>query len=266
MANPGFENQLANWQQYTLHSTPGSSVTADNSRAVDGTYSARIDMLSGKQIGFMGLYQVLPFPQGKLLFNNITDASNGFDFWFYVEPKYDGPADFLVRFVAPNAREMDYVFDPDPALSYPNTTFPDGRVFVKTILLYGYPTGQWHHLSRNLRADWTSPTKMSTGEYLQGFGLNESVNWVEFDAMMFQSYTGQTYSETVWVDNVNILYDTDTPPLPPPPEPNTPATTTSLWIITIIGLALTMASLGLLLSRKKKQTARMDPAKAPPDL
>jgi len=258
VANPSFENALTSWQNYTRHAAPGSTNTVDASRSVDGSYSARIDMGQASPIGFIGLYQILPFPQNTLLFNNITDRPDNLDFWFYLEPKYDGIGDFEIRIISLNARELDYVFDPDPQLSYPNQTFPDGRVMVKSILLYGYPAGQWHHFTRNMKEDWQAPAKMPNGSFLPGYGLNESLTWVEFDSNGFQDYLGTTYSETSWVDNVTIYYDSNSPPLQPPSTSPPPLSigqpvTTVLAGLTVLALLLVLTGLVALKRRKKTQ-------------
>lgn len=268
-ANPSFETQPAicdsgqsgcAWRVYRdAHSTPAdATVTTDSTRAIDGTYSAKIDMTISNPIGFIGLYQILPFPQNVLRFNNLTGRSDGLDFWFYVEPKYNGMGDVELRVFALNAREMDYVFDPDPALSYPNQTFPDGRLMVKTLQVFGFPPGQWHHFSRDLRTDWQLPAKMPSGTLMPGYGLNESINWVEFDATEFQDYQGNTYSETAWVDNMTIYYDSTSPPLLPPPG-NPPTNTFapySTFEFLLVGSAVALLLLPIVvLARRRKKNA-----------
>ncbi len=271
-ANPSFETQPAicdagqsgcAWRAYRdAHSTPSdATVTTDPTRSVNGTYSAKIDMTISNPIGFIGLYQVLPFPQNVLRFNNLTDRSDGLDFWFYVEPKYNGMGDVELRVLALNAREMDYVFDPDPILSYPNQTFPDGRLMVKTVQVFGYPAGQWHHFTRDLRTDWQLPAKMPSGTFMPGYGLNESINWVEFDATEFQDYKGNTYSETAWVDDMTIYYDSTSPPLPQPPSnppanPSTSYTPTFEFLVIGSAIALFLLCIVALARRGRKRQLR----------
>ncbi len=206
-------------------------------------------------IGFIGLYQILQFPQNVLKFANISERPDSFDFWFYLEPKFDGMGDFEVRFIALNAREMDYVFDPDPQLSYPNQTFPDGRLMVKSIQVFGFPPGQWHHFTRDIKSDWQAPAKMPSGQFLQGYGLNESFNWLEFDSNEFQDYTGKTYSETAWIDMITIYYDTTsqppTPPAPPSPLPLPQATTRTYLVLVVVATVLLLATIGAILRRKR---------------
>src|SRR6266568_5804498 len=214
LVNPSFEQALTGWgttgqDAHTLDWT----ISANSTRDTDGGYAARMDMVN-VSIGFIVLYQVIP---GNTFFSNLTNTADTFDVWFYFEPKYSGLGDFQIKFLATNAQEMDYVFDADPSLSYPNQTFLDGRPLAKSILLNGYHAIQWHHFAANVASDWQAPMKFtnSSGTYLlPGFGLNQSFYRVEFDNLAFQ-VGSQYYSQIVWVDNVKLYFNTSYPPPPP---------------------------------------------------
>jgi hypothetical protein len=209
--NPSFEEGLvspapgllpslpADWGNWTKHGTPDSTIGVDTNRAHDGRNSTRLDV-GQMEIGFIAMYQTLP---ETLRFGNLSDRPDGLDFWFYLEPKYDGLGDFRVRILyGENVAELNYVFDPSPALSYPNITDSEGRPLAISIFLYGYDAGVWHHFQRNLRADWQA----------SGFPLEQPFPRIQFDALTFHDIeAGHYLAERVWIDNVKLYRDVGTP-------------------------------------------------------
>ncbi len=234
--NPGFEEGLgANgyplyWINWTKHGGPDCSATPacislDTSQYVTGATSAKLD-LGQLDIGFISIAQSLP---RSLTFRNLTDSPAGLDMWFYYLPKYAGAGDVRIRVLfGENVGELDYVFDPDPSLGYPNST---ATVFLangtqvpggtKNIFMYGYPEGHWHHVRRNLRSDWAAPLKLANGTFVRGFSLDIPFPIIQFDALGFRS-GGNYYSETAWIDDFTVCADSQTPLIlscdaPPPP-------------------------------------------------
>ena len=213
---------------------------------MDGNYSAKIDMTVSNPIGFIGLYQIPPFPQGTLTFNNLTSTSSSLDFWFYIQPKYTGTAGIVVRVLSMTAKELDYAIDTNPGLSYFNNT--SGNPPTATIKLNNYPANQWNHLTRDMRADWQT-----------FFGLNETISWIEFDSLYFLDYQSKQYSETTWVDLVQVLYGAGTMPQPPNPPPNNPPGPNPFtlpsynWMIVGVGLAtVSLVVLAVAVRRRKR--------------
>jgi len=159
------------------------------------------------EIGFIAIYQTLP---STLLFRNIVDRADGFDFWFYMTPKFDGMGDFRVRILyGENVAELNYVFDPSPELGYPNSTAmtPYGPGGVSNIFLYNYAPNQWHHFQANLRRDWAAPIKLLNGSFAPGLSLDIPFPRLQFDALTFSApIDGQTryFAETVWIDDVKL--------------------------------------------------------------
>ncbi len=251
VANPSFESQPSicdtgqsgcSWKVYRdARSTPAdATVTADQAKSEDGNYSAKIDMTISNPIGFIGLYQIPPFPQGTLRFSNLTSNTNSLDFWLYIQPKYTGTAGVVVRVLSMSAKELDYAIDTNPGLSYFNNT--SGNPPTATIKLDNLPADQWDHFTRDLQSDWQT-----------FYNLNETISWIEFDSLYFEDYQSKPYSETTWIDLVQMLYGPGTtaqPPIPPtnPPHgPTTPftmtsynwaiiATATIISLLTIVGL------------------------------
>ncbi len=156
-------------------------------------------------VGFVALYQLFP---KNVTFAQLTDRPDGFNFWFCLEPKYGGMGDFQVKFIATTAHEVAYVFDPDPRLLYSNQTFRTD------LSLYGYPGGVWYHFQRNLLADWQTPVTVN-GTTRPGFSPSEVLYRIEIDAIGFEeSGSSIYYSETAWVDDVNVYMNLP-PDLPP---------------------------------------------------
>jgi hypothetical protein len=215
------------WGNWTKHGTPDSTITVDNNRAVDGNHSARLDV-GEKDIGFIALYQTLP---PTLSFGNLSDRLDGLDFWFYLEPKYDGMGDFRVRILyGENVAELNYVFDPSPTLSYPNITDSQGRPLAINIFLYGYTAGVWHHFQRNLRSDWQG----------SGFSLDTPFPRIQVDALTFRNTgTGESFAEIAWVDDVRLY--TDSPASGPPTWPAGSSLTVTQVSTTSLSLAWTPA-------------------------
>ncbi len=257
IANASFETQPSicdtgqtgcSWHVYRdAHSTPAdATVTADQSKSEDENYSAKIDMTVSNPIGFIGLYQIPPFPQGTLQFSNITSTNNSLDFWFYVQPKYTGTAGVVVRVLSMTAKELDYAIDTNPNLSYFNNTSANPP--IAAIKLDNYPTNSWDHFTRDLRSDWQT-----------FYGLNETISWIEFDSLYFRDYQSNPYSETTWIDLVQMLYGPGTsaqPPKPPtnsPSGPSTPFTIlTSNWILFGGIVIISLVSLFILAKRRRR--------------
>lgn len=219
----GINGYPLGWLNWTKHggatcSTTPVCISLDTSgtRFVTGTTSAKLD-LGNLTIGFIAIAQSLP---GTLRFRNLTDRPDGIDMWFYYLPKYAGSGDIRIRVLyGENVGEIDYVFDPDPSLGYPNSTAttPYGPGGVKNIFLYGFAPGQWHHFQRNLRADWAAPLKLPNGTFVRGFSLDIPFPRIQFDALGFKSGTNY-FSETVWIDDFQIYAESEAPPPPPPPD------------------------------------------------
>ncbi len=234
--NPGFENGVdlalglpVGWGNWTKHGPPDSTISADPTIMSSGNYSAKLD-IGQTPIGFIALAQTLP---SSLTFRNLTDSPSSLDMWFYYLPKYAGAGDVRIRVLfGENVGELDYIFDPDPRLSYPNSTatatvynstctcyasLPSG---AKNIFLYGYPEGQWHHISRNLRSDWAAPLKITNSSgtfFVRGFSLDVPFPRIQFDIMAFQDInTGDYFAETVWVDDISVYVDSEAQPNLPP--------------------------------------------------
>ncbi len=236
--NSGFEQGLATdgyplyWINWTKHGGPVCStvpdcISLDTTRYVTGTTSAKLD-LGQLDIGFISIAQSLP---SSLTFRNLTNSPSGLDMWFYYLPKYGGSGDIRIRVLAPGegVGELDYVFDPDPALGYPNSTntatvynstcacFVELPAGVKNVFLYGYPEGQWHHIRLNLRSDWAAPLKITNSSgtfFVRGFSLDIPLPRIQFDALGFKS-GGNYYSETVWIDEFKVCVDSQTPSASP---------------------------------------------------
>ncbi len=193
------------WGNWTKHGTPDSTITVDNARAINGTHSAKLDV-GAKDIGFIAMYQSLP---STLRFSNLSDRPDGFDFWFYLQPKYNGMGDFRVRILfGENVAELNYVFDPSPTLSYPNITDSGtGRPAAVNLLLNSndyVAGGGWYHFQSNLRRDWQA----------SGLDINQFFPRIQFDAITFQTGTSpniQSFAEIVWIDNVKMYRDEQTP-------------------------------------------------------
>ncbi len=200
-------------------------------------------MTISNPIGFIGLYQIPQFPQGTLKFSNLTSTNNTLDFWFYIQPKYSGTAGAVVRVLSMTAKELDYAIDSNPGLSYFNNT--SGTPPVAAFEFKNYPLNQWNHFTRNLKADWQT-----------FFSLNESLSWVEFDSIYLQN-SGQSFSETTWVDLVQVLYgaaSTPQPPNPPPSSGSTPMTLPTLdWIIATAVLGVLAVSLVVAFMGRKRR-------------
>lgn len=180
------------WRLETFEGAENSTVRLDNTRKVAGDFSGRVYAgpivcqpvaCPNRPIGFAQFYQSLPV---GTTFANVSDSLSSFSFWFYLEPFGSALGDFRVRvFGAEGIAEMDYVFDPDPSVSYSNQTGS------RYLILQGYPAGQWHYFQRNLRADWVS----------SGFSLDFTLARIQFEGMIFQP---PTRSESFWLDEVQL--------------------------------------------------------------
>lgn len=232
--NPSFENGLnpndpypLDWGNWTKHGTPEYSITVDDSTAVDLFHSAKLDIglpAPGQTIGFIALTQHLP---PNTLFRNLTDRPDGIDVWFKLQPKFDGMGDFRVRILhGENLGELNYVFDRDVLLDYPNSSTVDGAgrptgvksIFIPTSSLPSQ--GSWFHFTRNLRADWQAPLLIrqpdGTTVTAPGFSLDIPFQTMQFDALFFTNSAEQFFAETAWVDDVKLWLD-----IPPPTPPLT---------------------------------------------
>ncbi len=213
---------------------PPPTITVNNTEAIYNN-AARLDI--GKTaIGFMGIWQ--SYPQNTL-FSNFTERQDEIDFWFRLDPKYDGLGDLQIKFLAVNAQELDYVIDPDlTVLSYPNQTFTYGALVnqasVKYILLGRTNNAStplmaapstWVHFRRDVTADWVASMSFTSNStctlaspcMLPGFPLNDAFYRIEFDMIGYQNPTlGKQYGMTAWLDNVNFYWNSNTPAPPPP--------------------------------------------------
>src|SRR5712692_7770906 len=172
ITNGSFEQDLTGWRidtNFACEGVASANATVDSTRWAEGGKSAKVFTgpitptgctpgdFSGRTVGFTQFPQNVP---SGLTFNNLTQSSNSFSFWFLLEPYGTGIAGFEARiFGAESTAELDYVFDPDPYLNYPNYTDPStGKDGLRSLIFYGYQPGQWYHFSRNLAADWAYPT------------------------------------------------------------------------------------------------------------
>ncbi len=116
--NGGFDDSIGNlglplhWQNKTDHDCscqPDPTITVNNTEAILGS-AARLDIGQAtlSSHGFMGIYQELP----NTFFSNLTKGPDELDFWFRLDPKYNGLGDFQIKFLAVNSQELDYVIDP----------------------------------------------------------------------------------------------------------------------------------------------------------
>src|SRR5712692_4526119 len=203
ITNSSFEDGLNGWEFETCEAVANATATVDNSRSTDGTQSAKVSTgpvtptgcfgpLPGRTVGFTQFRQFL-FPGFN--FTQLTDSPAGFSFWFQLQPyNNSGMAAFEVRiFGAEDLAELDYVFNPDPALGYVNNTS------THSLLFYGYQPDQWYHFSRDLRADW------------EGLGLNMTRNFtlVQFEGLAL-NIGGNLKSETFWLEDVRVYQSTGT--------------------------------------------------------
>ncbi len=217
--NGSFEQGLTGWRLDTNFACEGvanATSTVDSSRWVEGGQSAKVFTgpitptgcipgdFTGRTVGFTQFPQFL---QPGLTFNNLTDSLGAFSFWFYLEPYGSGIAGFEVRiFGSESTAELDYVFDPDPYLNYPNYTDPaTHRDGLRAIIFYGYQPGQWYHFSRNLKADWTYPTPG-----LGGLNASRNLSLIQFEGLAIDK-GGIVESETFWLDDVRVYVGIDLP-------------------------------------------------------
>src|SRR3989442_7501823 len=240
--NGGFEDGVGirglpvYWENATHDCScrPDPTITVNNTEAILGD-AARLD-IGQTSIGFMGIWENLT----NTFFSNFTDRPDEVDFWFRLDPKYAGLGDFQIKFLAENAQELDYVIDPHvPVLSYPNQAYTTGdlagQASVEYILLgrtrtdastpLMAPPCTWVHFRRDVIADWKGPMLFTNNTIacnqaspcmVPGFPLNDVFSRLEFDSIGFQDSAGY-HGMTVWIDNVNLYGDSNTPPPPPPP-------------------------------------------------
>src|SRR5713101_2061350 len=71
------------------------------------------------------------------------------------------------------------------------TNSPNGFSFSFYLEPYGYGPGEWHHFSRNLRADWEN----------LGLNMTRSFALVQFEGLAL-NIGGNVESETFWLDDV----------------------------------------------------------------
>jgi hypothetical protein len=219
IVNPGFEKSppLTGWVGDTFDDgNYNSTITANSTLAHTGTYSARLDVSNNStaiklgvktSLAHITLIQYLP---ANTLFGGLTNRSDGLNLWFYLQPKFSGFPLFELRVRAGSTSEMDYIFvNPSLGLGFGNsTTGSEGGKPLKQFILPLPLLSQWTQLSRNIRADWLAPLKLSGGTVAPGFQLNDTFDRFEADAYFFQdSLTGNIYAETAWVDDVAIFND-----------------------------------------------------------
>ena len=219
IVNPSFENSppLTGWVNDTYDDgNYYSTINANSTLAHSGTYSARLDVSNNSTAIKLGvkttlahitLIQYLP---PDTLFGGLTNRSDGLSLWFKLQPKFSGFPLFELRVRAGSTSEMDYIFvSPSLGLGFGNsTTGSEGGKPLKQFLLPVPPFNQWVQFSRNIRADWLAPLKLSGGTVAPGFRLNDTFDRFEADAYFFNdTLTGNIYAETAWVDDVAIFND-----------------------------------------------------------
>ena len=225
------------WQNVTneCHCQPAPTITVNNTEAIYNN-AARLDIGKASN-GFMGVRQF--YPQNTL-FSNFTQRQDELDFWFRLDPKYDGLGDFRIRLQAQNGQELNYVIDPDTTfLTYPNDTFTYGDLNGQPSLKYIFlgrlgsdlstplmaPPSKWVHFTRDVTADWLAPMRFTGNSTctvaspctLPGFPLDDVFSRLEFGLQGYQnSDLGTQYGMTAWIDNVNFYWNSNYPAPPPP--------------------------------------------------
>ena len=239
LTNSGFESGLYQWIANTYDDgNGGSTITVNNTFAVTGYYSARLDISANRTAnnpratspmtsGHITLYQAPQVPQmpGVMpTFGSLTNRTDGLNLWLYIQPKFTGFSLIEIRIKAFDTTELDYFFvNPAIQITLTNMTF-GGELNkpVKSIVLPMPPFNQWIHFQRNLGQDWTALMTNSNGTpgyTTRGFNLTETVNYVMLEAGLSSPPAGGWYGETAWIDNV-ALYVNSTTPAPPPPPSN----------------------------------------------
>src|SRR5712664_305694 len=117
MTNPGFENGISYpWVVDTYNDgNGGSTITTNNTMAVTGYYSARLDISQNRTAnnpttpspmtsGHITLYQV---PASSPYFGNITNRPDGLNLWLYLQPKFAGYSLIEIRIKATDTTELD---------------------------------------------------------------------------------------------------------------------------------------------------------------
>ncbi|HZY48084.1 MAG TPA: hypothetical protein VFE96_09835 [Candidatus Bathyarchaeia archaeon] len=234
IANPGFENGVNQWVVDTYNDgNVGSTITANNTLAVTGYYSARFDISSNRTAnnpnvhgpitsGHITLYQV---PTGSPSFSAMTNRTDGLNLWLYIQPKFSGFSLIEIRIKAVDTTELDYFFaNPATTTTFTNYT-KSGEVYkpVKSIVLPMPPFNQWIHFQRNLGQDWTAPMQNTNGTIgltTPGFNLTETIRYVMLEAGLSGPTPSTWYGETAWIDDVVLFVNSTTPPPPPPPRNN----------------------------------------------
>jgi len=217
IVNPGFENNLTSWVPDIYDDgNYNSTITANNTLAHTGAYSARLDVSNNSTAIRLGVKTTLAhitliqYPPANTLFGGLTNRSDGLSLWFYIQPKFAGFSLIEVRIRAGSTTEMDYIFtNPNIGLGFGNSTNgSEGGKPLKQFILPTPTINQWNQLVRNIKADWTAPLNLPGGATAPGFLLNDTITRFEVDAFFFKDInTGNVYAETAWVDDVAIFHD-----------------------------------------------------------
>jgi len=217
IVNPSFESTplLYGWTPDVFDDgNYNSTITANSTMAVTGSYSARLDVSNNStaiKTGVKSIAQahlsLIQYSQPNTLFNNLTDRPDGLNLWFYIQPKFAGYTIFEVRIRSGSVWEMDYIYY-NPVLSYTfgnSTTGSELGRPLKQFILPTPPLNQWNHLVRNVKQDWLSPLKLQGGQFAPGFLLNDTIYRIEVNAYFYMnSATNSIYGETLWIDDVAL--------------------------------------------------------------
>jgi hypothetical protein len=171
--------------------------------------------------GHITLYQQLI----STYFDNLTDRSDGINFWIYLQPKFAGFTLFEIRIKALDSTEMDYLYANPDVFSTANGNFQNstnGGELGKPIKDIVLPTpifDRWIHFSRNLIQDWLAPMTLPNGTIVQGlFPRIVRMDRLMLEATFYRSPSLVTYGMTAWIDDVNLYVNSNTPPPPSPPS------------------------------------------------
>src|SRR4029077_2934538 len=233
IANPGFESP------FSTPPTPGwqgdiyddgnyfSTVTIDNTIALTGVASARLDVSSNNTAiktnitsseFHITLLQYLPL---NLLFSNLTNRPDSLSLWFQIQPKFTNYALLEIRIRAGSGSELDYFYsNPSTGIGFGNsTTGSENGKPISQIIMPPSVLGHWNHLARNLSNDWLAPIKLPNGTLVSGaLKASDTLFRIEADALYYKNQgTAELLAETAWVDDVAIYADSRNqgPPSPP---------------------------------------------------
>jgi len=202
ISNPGFETSNLSWE-WKNASGFASPVDYDSSRSrPGGKLSARL-LATPTAPGSTILSQFLGDLDQNTTLANIADADAGLSAWWYVEPAGNGPDSIVIELSFSDRVSryytLGYFYGTSHFVNFtssPPTTFR--QIYYRIASVPDSGTVDWFDTRRNLYSD------------ILHFNIPDRASF-HFTQIRFVAFRNSTHGETVWVDDVQLLFN---PPIP----------------------------------------------------